>query len=284
MSASAGVWGARVGPPFVRRLQDTERARVLAPLLLVTGGVTAGLVAAGWWVLAHEPWEAGTTWGAVGVLGLLSGGSAVFAAQTAARWWWSRRRPDTVVLARAPSGAMATTVPRSRLALVMPWTSALWLTGTGVVLVAGAASRWPVAAVVVGALTAASGLRLVPLVLGRAVAGGVYLTPDALETRWGVETATVAWEHVVPLTPPLPPALLRTPGLRVTRSFRVQMPVDVTDRLDEPVVQVPAPYLSVDPAAVHALLHLGTHRPRARARFGTPDSLTWHVVAPDRRG
>lgn len=277
VSAAAGAWGARVGPPFVRRLQDTERPLVLAGLVLVNGGVALALLAGAVAALVGLDRDDGTTWLLVGGALLLWSGASIFTTQSAARWWWSRRRPGRPVVATAPSGASSTAVPRSRAALVMPWTSALTLLTTGVVLTVGSIGRWAWATTVFGLLTAALLLRVIPLATGRAAAGGVYCTPLGLETRWGVERASIPWDAV--LLRPDTLGFVRTDAAVVDRTFPVQMPIDVTDQVVGRAVAVPPPYLAVREDTLRALLHLGMHNSTARAQLGTPPSLDWHLGA-----
>lgn len=277
------VWaaslGARFGPGFVRRLQDSERPAVLAGLLLVLLLALTFFVGVGVLGLVVGTDRPTATAVVVGCFLLAAVGAVGITAETVTRWWWRGRRRGTAVLRPAPSGAPSTAVLRSRAALVTPWTYGLGLTAWGVVIATATdIPTWARAALVVLAVVVSS--RLWALVLRRAVAGGVYLTAEALELRWGVATTTVPWRE---LETGHPRALVsrgevpRTPGTTRRRSFPVQMATDVVDRPPSGVVDVPLTYLALPAGSVRAYVDLLVRSPHLREHLGTSRSLEWHV-------
>lgn len=279
--AGAGAWGARVVPGAIRRALDTERPLVLAGVLLAELVTLAcfGLVAVAALVVGAHVGR-GVRWLVVGTFLACVGGALTWVAEAVARWWWSRRRPGVATTSTAPSGAPSTAVLRSRAALVTPWVAAVvpvaW--GLGMAFIVRE-SLW--AATVFVLLAAASTARLVPLVSGRAAAGGVHLTPAGLELTWGVTTTTIPWDEVEwARWAPQAALFERTPGTVEHRSFPVDMPSDVVDQVPTGAVRTPLPYLALRLPELRALIDLGRTRPHLREHFGTPDVLGWHVEPP----
>ena len=289
--AGAGSLGTQVLLPAIRKALDTEQPLAYAVVLL---GELVLLVLFG--ALAGSVLVLGPTWGLnlvlvwfVGwVLLVCACAVLVWMAEAVARWWWSGHRRRTVrrdggpraSLAAAPSGAPSTTIRRSRASLVTPWGFALATTGSCVVMaVVTVRMPWVAAAFAAGALACAA--RLAPLVLGRATAGGVHLTPAGLELRWGVTTTTVPWDDLPEPAPWGDEHHVRaTEHTTVHRSFPVDMPTDALDRAPDGVVAVPLSYLVLPADRLWALVELGRSRPDVRRHFGTPTSLQWHVDGP----
>lgn len=289
--AGAGQLGRQVLLPAIRKALDAERAIVYALVLL---GELALLAAFGFVTAVFL--VGGPTWGMnlvfvwfVGWLMLAcTAATLVWMAEAVARWWWHAHKRGRVrrggglraTLAPAPSGTPSTAVVRSRASLVTPWGFALATTGSCVVM-AVVTIRMPWVAVAFAAAAVACAVRLAPLVLGRATAGGVHLTPAGLELRWGVTTTTVRWDD---LPTPQPwddgRVLSATAALTVHRSFPVDMPTDVLDHVPHGVVAVPMTYLALPADRLWALVELGQSRPDLRRHFGTPSSLEWHVDGP----
>ena len=289
--AGAGQLGTQVLLPAIRKALDAERAIVYALVLL---GELALLAAFG--ALAGVTLVRGPTWGMnivfvwfIGwVLLACSAATLVWMAEAVARWWWhahkrGRVRRDGGVrasLAPAPSGTPSTAVLRSRASLVTPWGFALATTGSCVVM-AAVTTRMPWVSVAFATAAVACAVRLAPLVLGRARAGGVHLTPDGLELRWGVTTTNVPWDDLPTPQPWDDARVLRTTeGTAVHRSFPVDMPTDVLDHVPHGVVAVPLTYLALPADRLWALVDLGRSRPDLRRHFGTASSLEWHVDGP----
>jgi hypothetical protein len=277
--ASAGAWGARNGPAFIRRMLDRERAGTFVALLLAELAVlaaSAGVLVAVLVVSADEPlWLRALV---VGAFGLTTAGALVWVVEAVSRWWWSVRRPGILVLATAPSGAASTAVRRSRGSLATPVTTALVLPAWCVLMaVLTAPSPWVAMLFVLLALVAGS--RLAPFVLGRAAAGGVYLTPAAIELRWGVRSASVPWESVRGRPDDLAHGLAGAVDPAV-RAFPVDVPLDVTDRPLPGRVAVPVAYLWLRADELAELIGWYAVQPGLRAHLGTRPSLEWRASAP----
>ncbi len=153
-------------------------------------------------------------------------GSLFLVAETITRWWWSRRRPGAAVLGVAPSGAAATVVPRSGAALIGPTVMAASMFAFTVLLAVRARPvPWLAALIALGALALVT--RLLPILLGHARAGGLYLTPSGVEHRYGVCTTEVPWDSLV-VPDPGPPFPLAG---RATEIGAVGMPSHQDDLL-----------------------------------------------------
>lgn len=280
MIGSAGAWGARNGPPFIRRLLDRERAAtfvglLLAELVLLAG--FAGVLVAVLVVSRDEPlWLRALV---VGALAMTVCGGLVWVVEAVSRWSWSVRRPDRLVLAPAPSGATSTAVLRSRGSLATPLANAVLVTAWCVFMVVLTASV-PWVAVAFGLVTLAACARLAPFVLGRVSAGGVYLTPTAVELRWGVRSASVPWESVRGRPDDLAHGLAGATDPSTSRTFPVDIPLDVTDQPGPGRVAVPVAYLWLRADELADLIGWYAVQPGLRARLGTRESLTWRPTAP----
>lgn len=280
---SAGAWGARVGPTAIRRALDTERPLVIAGLLVVELVCVAFFGGVGVAVLLADPVEdvpRGLVWLVAATFLGCTVGAVSWVAEAVTRWWWIGRRPGVAVVAVAPSGAPSTAVLRSSAALVTPWClAALPVLVALVMAVATATVPWVCALFVLLALAACA--RVVPLALERAVAGGVHLTADGLELQWGVTTTSIPWHEVAPPLVGVGPAgFRRTPNTTVQRSFPVDLPTDVADRVGPELVLAPLPYLALRERELWALVELGRTQRHLRPYLGTPRSLEWHVEPP----
>jgi hypothetical protein len=281
-----------VVPPAIRRALDGGRLPVMLAVLAAEllalvffAGVAVGLL-----VVPPDPgvprW---VVWLVVGTFLAAAGGAVVLVAEVVTRIWWRGRRRRArgrrrdgirMTVGTAPSGMPATVVARSPASLVTPWGLALVTTGWPLgMAVVTASSPW--VSVVFVALAVAAATRLAPLVLGRARAGGVFLTPSALELQWGVRTTTVPWDRLPPAVPGT--AVSEVPRAAASaehRSFPVDVPTDVVDRVPRDVVSVPGTYLWAPASEVWALVELARSRPVLRRHLGTRASLEWHVEPP----
>ena len=278
--ASAGAWGARNGPAFIRRMLDRERAGTYALLLLVELAVLAFFASGSVALLVvtrEEPlWLRAL---GVGTFAMAACGAAVWVVEAVSRWSWSLRRPGRLVLASAPSGAPSTAVLRSRGSFATPLANAVLMTAWCAFMVVLTAPV-PWAAVVFGLVTLASCVRLAPFVLGRASPGGVYLTPTAVELRWGVRSASVPWETVRGLPDDLAHGLPGATDASGARTFPVDVPLDVTDQPVAGRVAVPVAYLWLREDELSQLIGWYAAQPALRARLGTQESLAWRPSAP----
>jgi hypothetical protein len=128
-------------------------------------------------------------------------------------------------------------------------------------------------------LALVAGSRLAPFVLGRAAAGGVYLTPAAIELRWGVRSASVPWESVRGRPDELAHGLGGAVDPAV-RAFPVDVPLDVTDQPLPGRVAVPVAYLWLRADELAELIGWYAVQPGLRAHLGTRPSLEWRASAP----
>ncbi|MFM6849886.1 MAG: hypothetical protein ACKOVB_12390 [Terrabacter sp.] len=277
--ASAGAWGARNGPVLIRRMLDRERGGTYAVLLLVEIAVLAasvGILVAVLLVAGSQPlWLRALV---AGTFGMTTAGSLVWVVEAVSRWWWSVRRPGRLVVADAPSGVASTAVLRSRGSLTTPLTLAVFhLAWCAFMVVLTAAVPWVALLFVLLALLAC--WRLAPFVLGRVSSGGVYLTPSAIELRWGTRSARVPWEAVEGRPNELAHGLggAVAPGVR---TFPVDVPLDVTDQALPGRVAVPVPYLWLRADELAELIGWYAVQPALRAHLGTGPSLEWRASAP----
>lgn len=280
---SAGAWGARVGPRAIRRALDTESRLVIAALLVVELACLAFFGGIGVWVLVADVGPEiprGVVWLVAATFLACTVGAVAWVAEAVTRWWWIGRRSGTAVVTVAPSGAPSTAVLRSSAALVTPWClAALPVLAAIVMAVATASVPWLCALFVLAALALSA--RVVPLALERAVAGGFHLTPDGLELQWGVRTTSIPWHEVAPtLVGVEPVGVRRTLHTTERRSFPVDMPGDVADRVGPEIVLAPTTYLALRERELWALVELARTQRHLRPVLGTPRSLEWHVEPP----
>lgn len=272
--AGAGALGARYGPRLIRWALDSERPAVIAVLVLVEVVLLGafGFVAFAVLQLSSEP-----RWLRDVVVATFTGcvlAAVLWLVEAAARVWWMVHRISEVSVAVAPSGMPATAVRRSRAALVAPLVRAVLLPVWAVAM--AFVSRPTVWLSMLFGLVAVGTLaRLAPFVLRRVRAGGLFLTADALEHRFGVRTTRLPWTALV--VPPLetPLRFPRGEGVTEARSFPVDIPTDVTDHVPPDVVGVSAAYLALPAAEVLTLLELYVSQPHLREHLGTRRSLEW---------
>ena len=278
--ASLGAWGARNGPRIIRRLLDRERPWTYVALVVVDVVVLAFVTLMCvllFMTSSDQPlW---LRWLVLGSFSLVACGVALWLLEAVSRWWWSRRRPGVPSLATAPSGAPSTAVPRSRAALVTPFAIVALQTLWCMLMVAIVADA-PLIAALFGVLTVASGSRLLPFLLGRAAAGGVFLTEGGVELRWGVRTTVVPWDALRGY--PIDPTEGLPSGYAVTteKAFPIDVPTDVTDRVGPGRVAVPVAYLAIGARELGELLAFYAGRPRLRGHLGTRASLDWRPTPP----
>lgn len=272
--AGAGGLGARYGPRLIRRALDSERPGVIAVLVVVEMLLLGafGFVAFAVLQLSSEPrWLRDVV---VATFTACVLGSVLWLVEAGARVWWAVRRPSEVSLAVAPSGVPATAVRRSRAALVTPFVTAVLLPVWAVAM-AFVSRSTPWLSVLFGLVALGTLVRLAPFALRRARTGGLFLTADAVEHRFGVRTTRLPWTEVV--VPPLeaPLRFPRTAGVTEARSFPVDVPTDVTDHVPADVVGVSAAYLALPASKVLSLLDLYASQPHLREHLGTTRSLEW---------
>jgi hypothetical protein len=259
---------------------DRERAGTYALLLLAELAllaVFAGVCLALLFLSRDEPlWLRAL---GAGTFAMATGGAAVWVVEAVTRWWWSRRRPGRLVVSPAPSGAVSTAVPRSRASFATPLANAVLVTAWCVFMVVLTAPV-PWVAVVFGLVTLASCARLAPFVLGRAAAGGVYLTPTAIELRWGLRSASIPWESVTGRPDDLAHGLAGATDASAARTFPVDVPLDVTDQPTPGRVAVPVAYLWLRADELAELIGWYAAQPALRARLGTQESIAWRATAP----
>ena len=228
---SLAAWGAHRGPTLIRRALDSERAVVFAAIVLAD--LVMLVLSAEVYVLFLRTGPHERLWVRFLIMGsllLVAAGAVVGLAEAASRWWWSRRRPGRLCLATAPSGTPATAVPRSRAALVTPLALALSHTAWCIGMAATTVRIWWLSTIF-GLLAVAAASQLLPFVFGRVAAGGVFLTPAGIEHRFGVRTTFLPWDGFEVPQVGVPFRLRSGLGARETKSFPVDIPMDVTDRL-----------------------------------------------------
>jgi hypothetical protein len=130
-----------------------------------------------------------------------------------------------------------------------------------------------------GVLSVAAASRLLPFVLGRVAAGGVFLTPSGIEHQFGVRTTFLPWDGFEVPQVGVPFGLRSRLGARETKTFAYDIPMDTTDRVRGGVA-APTPYLALEPANLVALLAMYAGRPKRQAHLGTSRSLEWQPWSP----
>lgn len=266
---AASTWGAKRGPYFFRRVLDTGRTVRVVLLLLVLS-----VFSAPWTALWVYLVVTGVPLGSL-MMGLAGLSGYAVVADGIARWWWHPRSTSGPVVTTSPSGRPATAWLRSRGALVRP----VAVTVVFVVLAIGEVVASFVGDRMWGLIGAAVLVAFMawfawPLLLGRARAGGLYLTQHGVEHVWGSDRADVPWEAVQLTSPILPLGLLRHPLARRDKGgWQVW---DVPDRLiGSDDVPVPSAYLTDHAEAVRAVVHRFAVDPRTRSALGTQQSIEW---------
>ena len=130
-----------------------------------------------------------------------------------------------------------------------------------------------------GLLAVPSAFRLVPVMLGRARPGGIYMTPSGLEHTWGVRTTVFTWDQMLVCATPVS---FRLCGHRDsdTKCFPVDIPTDTTDRAPRGESPTPMAYLAFEARSAVALMARYAARPHLRAHLGTSRSLDWSPTPP----
>ena len=190
--------------------------------------------------------------------------------------WYPRHRAG-VVVAAAPSGAVATAFPRSKVPMAMSTVLPAALAAWGVLgCILAAAADEPVAAVVLALVAVGVATPLVAVVRGQVAPGGLYLTPAGIEHRKEAVTWSLRWEDVTGVVPGAPLAVLRTtaPQLRTTTRVLWQR-----EPSGPPGVQaVDSRYLAEDDVVVAAVIARCIAHPEQRARMGTEAAVA-EIVA-----
>ena len=272
MSAAAGVWGARNGPWIIRRALDSGRTGRYVAVLAFSLPLTALL---GWVTVLAAVLE--YVW-LVPLLGLPVVGGLGITVTVLTRWWWNRQPRREAVVTSAPSGAPATAYLRSRAALLPAAAIAFGFLALGVATAVVGALNDSVAGAVVGAAVAAYALLLVlPFGLG-AMAGGVYLTREGVEHRWGRAITEIPWSTL--MTPPaeVPFGLWLSPGAQHRSGQPLMIPTDVTDRMPKGYAAVPPAYLPLTVQELVEVLERCRTAPQLQAQLGTTDSTLWNLT------
>lgn len=276
MSASGGAWGARHGPPLIRKAYDSGRLLAYAT---VFGLTSLSLAFFGLFLGFGIAWHNTLI---VAVFGLPTVGAVKILVDGVLRWR-SARGSRGAVIATAPSGAAATAYLRRTSSLVVPaMIGPLFaLYGFGLAAVAWADDLVWVAFLAVAVGVYATAL-CVPFVLGRAAAGGLYLTRAGVEHRWGLTTVIVPWDKVrgsttEPWNIGDPPRLSGEAGWRIN-SMRWPWPEDTLDRVPKPDVPVPMGFLPLTTRELSTLIDEFAADPQLRTALGSPASLAWEAT------
>jgi hypothetical protein len=264
--------GARNGPWIIRQALDSERPGKYVAVLAFSLPFTAflGLVAV-WAALTGYVWL-------VLLFGLPLVGGLGITVTVLTRWWWNRQPKRGAVLSPAPSGAPATAYLRSRAALLPAAAIAFGFLALGLATAVVGALSHSVGGAVVGGLMAAYSLLLVLPFLRGHDAGGVYLTRDGVELRWGPATTSIPWASL--LVPPAEvPFGFRLPPDAQHRTGRpLTIPTDVTDRMPKGYAAVPPAYLPVTTDELTQILERFRLAPNVQALLGTSESTLWDVT------
>lgn len=212
------------------------------------------------------------------LFGLPTIGAVATTVTTLTRWWWSRQGPRPAVLATAPSGAPATAYLRPRAALLPAATVAFGFLVLGGLTVLVGAGHGSVGGVVLGGLVAAYAVLLVlPFGLG-ATAGGVYLTRDGVEHRWGLATTSLSWAQLQVPRAELPFGLWLAPDAEHRTRRPLFVPTDTTDRVPSGYAAVPPAYLPLTVDELVTVLQRYRDTPQLQAQAGTADSTRWDLT------
>lgn len=128
-------------------------------------------------------------------------------------------------------------------------------------------------------LAVTSAMRLVPVLLGRARPGGIYMTPSGLEHTWGVRTTVFTWDEVFVCATPVSFRLCGHPQSD-TKTFPVDIPADATDRAPRGEPSTPMAYLALEARSAVELMAMYAARPHLRAHLGTSRSVDWSPTLP----
>ena len=274
-----GAWGAYYGPRRIRRALDTWRTGQLA---LVLAGAVLAAVLSGYLCVAMIGLVPGVDYQAVAVAVAAAFGLAFVAGlrmtlDVLLRFWWRGRRDGQPVLVAAPTGLPATAYVRSRVGLLVPAVLALmfFVYGGGfAVLMAHYGSVWWSLPFVAWGLWGLG--YLAPFVFGRVRSGGLYLTANGLEHRFGTVTAFVPWPAV--RIPQVGDPLVLPAGRGSRRkSFPWNIAGDPTDAAPRRWVAAPLTYLPTTSAELVEQLTTYVFQPQLREYLGTPRSLEWVV-------
>ena len=189
------------------------------------------------------------------------------------------RRAHGAVTGTSPDGLPATVLPRAGWA---PMVSGAFLVVAGGSFVAAGFVRFAAGATLWGAFWLALGVAslglLVPLLLGRVHAGGVYLTADGVTAVKDGAWWRVAWDEIAGVVPGEPLAVVLRDGARPDRGRSAPSFWRSEVRSPEGVLAVQTRYLSEDAATLAFLLLAYRDRPDLRATLGTQASLDWEVL------
>jgi hypothetical protein len=208
------------------------------------------------------------------------------------RWWWRGRRPNRLHTGAAPSGVAATVVGRSRVWVVRPIVStaamAAYTLGMLVLGLRTGELGWAVPFGAVGAFTVAYEL---PLLIGRARTGGLYLTGEGIEHRFGTVTGFLPWPYVQYQADENPFAPALELGGHAERSFPWDVFVDPTDRAGRGRLSIPRTYLDLSPTRAAGLINTFVGQAKLWHFLGTDAVLRWplagdgfSLVPPDSDG
>jgi hypothetical protein len=212
------------------------------------------------------------------LFGLPMTGSLAITVTVLTRWWWRRQPRRGAVLTSAPTGAPSTAYLRSMAALLPAATIGLGFLVLGVATTVVAVRDHSVGAAVVGAGVAAYALLLVlPFVTGTS-AGGVYLTRDGVEHRWGRAVTSIPWSSLMVPRAEVPFGLWLPPGARHRTGRPLMIPTDVTGQVPQGYAAVPPAYLPLTVPELVAVLQRYRSDPHLQVRLGTTDSTLWDLT------
>jgi hypothetical protein len=257
---------------LVRRALDSGRVGAYLAVLVfgLAMAVLFGAVAV-WGAVTGNAWV-------LLLVGLPALGGALFTVSALSRWWWGRQPKHGAVVATAPSGRPATAYLRSRAALLPAATTAFGFLALGIATTVMAVLATTEAAAVVGAAVAAYSLLLVlPFGLGP-TAGGVYLTREGVEHRWGRAVTAIPWSVLLVPRVEVPFGLWLPPGAEHRTGRPLMVPTDVTDQVPKGYAAVPPAYLPLTAQELVDVLEPYRTEPHLQAQLGTVDSTLWDLT------
>ncbi len=172
----------------------------------------------------------------------------------------------------------ATVIPRSGAALVTPLVMVLGQTALLVIMAVVSTELWWLSAGFI-LLAVPSAMRVIPVLLGRARAGGIYLTPSGLEHTWGVRTVTFSWDEVFVCATDVSFRICGHPETDA-KSFPLDIPTDATDRAPRGEPPTPMAYLALEARSAVELIAMYAARRHLRGHLGTSRSLDWSPTPP----
>jgi hypothetical protein len=185
------------------------------------------------------------------------------------------RRDGRLDVVPAPSGAPATAFRRSRAVLVAPVVTSLLVDVLlACFLVVGLDASWwvPLGCAAVGVAVLGP---LTPILTGRTVAGGLFLTADGVEHRLGPHTWSAPWDRVRTVSDGEPVVVLVAGQPDHRTSTRWPWAWEPGDQPRAGTITVPTRFLPAGAEDVATLVATYAAQPHLRAHLGAPASLEW---------